>query len=93
VKRCEPLTSAISRKRVKLTANQRAILVRLFAGEREAEIAASTGRSPSTIFNTIRLIRGRLGARGEYDLMRECLCRRIVTLSEICRCSICPPIR
>jgi DNA-binding CsgD family transcriptional regulator len=84
VNRLRAQTSATPRRRVKLTANQRAILVRLFAGERETEIALSTNRSPSTIFNTIRLVRERFGARTEYDLMRECLCRRIMTLAEIC---------
>jgi DNA-binding NarL/FixJ family response regulator len=73
------------RRRIKVTPNQRAILVRLFAGEREAEIAADTGRSVSTIFNTVRLVRDQLGARTEYDLMRECLRRRIVSLTDICR--------
>jgi DNA-binding NarL/FixJ family response regulator len=68
---------------VKITKNQREILIRLFAGSRESEIAVDTDRRPSTIFNTVRHVRERLGVRTEYDLMRECLRRRIVTLDEI----------
>lgn len=66
-----------------VTANQRAILLRLFAGEDERRIAADTGRKPSTISNTVRRVRDQLGGRTEYDLMRECLRRGIVTLEEI----------
>ncbi len=68
-----------------LTENRREILVRLFAGERIAEIAKATGRSRSTIENTLAAIRQQLGARTEYDLMRECLHRRIVSFAEIMR--------
>ncbi len=66
-----------------VTANQRAILLRLFAGEDERRIAAETGRKPSTISNTVRRVRGQLGGRTAYDLMRQCLRRGIVTLEEI----------
>ncbi len=59
------------------------MLLRLFAGSSEETIAADTNRKPSTIFNTIRRVRERLGARNEYDLMRECVRRGIVTLEEI----------
>jgi DNA-binding NarL/FixJ family response regulator len=69
--------------RFTMTENQRQILLRLFAGSNEEEIAADTNRKPSTIFNTVRRVRERLGARGEYDLMRECLLRGIVTIEEI----------
>jgi DNA-binding NarL/FixJ family response regulator len=65
------------------TENQRAILLALFAGQTEEEIANETGRKPSTIHNTVRVVRQRLGARNAYDLMRECLRRGIVTLDEI----------
>jgi DNA-binding NarL/FixJ family response regulator len=68
-----------------ITENRREILVRLFAGDRIAEIAKATGRSTSTIENTVKAIREKLGARTEYDLMRECLYRRIVTFAEIMR--------
>ncbi len=68
---------------VTITENQRRILLRLFSGSSEEEIAADTNRKPSTIFNTVRRVRERLGARGEYDLMRECLRREIVTIEEI----------
>ena len=63
-----------------VTQNQRAILVRLFAGEAEDVIAAASGRKRSTIFNTVRRVRDQLGARNEYDLFRVCLRRGIVTL-------------
>ncbi len=66
-----------------VTKNQHRILVRLFAGENEQDIAAGTGRKPSTIFNTVRRVRAQLGARNEYDLMRECIRRGIVELDEI----------
>jgi DNA-binding NarL/FixJ family response regulator len=66
-----------------VTANQRAILLRLFAGEAEHEIAATSGRKSSTIFNTVRRVRDQLGARNEYDLFRKCLSRGIITLDEI----------
>jgi DNA-binding NarL/FixJ family response regulator len=65
------------------TENQRAIVLALFAGQTEEEIAHQTGRQPSTIHNTVRVVRQRLGARTAYDLMRECLRRGIVTLDEI----------
>lgn len=67
----------------KLTENQRSILLRLFAGSLEREIAAETGRHATTIFNTVLRVRAQLGARTEYDLMRECIRRGIVTLDEI----------
>ena len=66
-----------------VTENQRAILLRLFAGKTYEEVALNTGRKPVTIFNTVRRVRGQLGARTEYDLMRECIRRGIVTLDEI----------
>ncbi|MEA2665883.1 MAG: hypothetical protein QOI11_2827 [Candidatus Eremiobacteraeota bacterium] len=68
---------------ISVTENQRRILLRLFAGEDEQEIAAGTDRKPSTIFNTVRRVRTQLGARNEYDLMRECLRRGIVDLDEV----------
>jgi DNA-binding NarL/FixJ family response regulator len=69
--------------RHRVTENQRAILLRLFAGEDEEHIAASTGRKPSTIFNTIRRVRDQLDSRTTYDLMRECLRRGIVSLEDV----------
>ena len=66
-----------------VTPNQRAILLRLFAGEPEDAIAAASGRKPSTIFNTVRRVRDQLGARNEYDLFRLCVRRGIVSLREI----------
>jgi DNA-binding CsgD family transcriptional regulator len=66
-----------------VTENQRAILLRLFAGEDEKRIAADTGRTLSTISNTVRRVRDQLGGRTEYDLMRECLRRGIVSLEEV----------
>ncbi len=66
-----------------VTENQRAILLRLFAGEDEKRIAADTGRKPSTISNTVRRVRDQLGGRTAYDLMRECLRRGILTLEEV----------
>lgn len=68
---------------VAITANQRGILVRLFAGMLEREIAEQSGRKTSTIVNTVSRVRAQLGARTEYDLMRECLRRGIVGLDEI----------
>lgn len=68
---------------VTVTDNQRSILLRLFAGMLEREIAAETARQPTTIINTVLRVRAQLGARTEYDLMRECLRRGIVTLDEI----------
>jgi DNA-binding NarL/FixJ family response regulator len=68
---------------LKVTENQRSILLRLFAGGLEREIAAETGRHATTIFNTVLRVRAQLGARTEYDLMRECVRREIVTLDEI----------
>jgi DNA-binding NarL/FixJ family response regulator len=68
---------------VTITENQRQILLRLFAGRLEPEIAAETGRKPSTIFNTVRRVRDRLGARSNYHFVYQCLRRRIVTLDEI----------
>ncbi len=68
---------------VTVTDNQRSILLRLFAGMLEREIAAETARRPTTIVNTVLRVRAQLGARTEYDLMRECLRRGIVTLDEI----------
>jgi hypothetical protein len=67
----------------KVTENQRVILLRLFAGSLEREIAAETERKTTTIFNTVLRVRAQLGARTEYDLMRECIRRKIVTLDEI----------
>jgi DNA-binding NarL/FixJ family response regulator len=66
-----------------LTENRRDILVRLFAGERVGEIAARTGRSESTVQNTLRTVRKQLRARTHVDLMRESLRLGIVTLEEI----------
>ena len=68
---------------VAITDNQRKILLRLFAGMLEREIAEQSGRKASTIVNTVLRVRARLGARTEYDLMRECIRRSIVTLDEI----------
>ncbi len=67
----------------KVTDNQRRILLSLFAGRLEREIAAETGRKATTIFNTVLRVRAQIGARTEYDLMRECIRREIVTLDEI----------
>jgi DNA-binding CsgD family transcriptional regulator len=55
----------------------------LFAGERVGEIAARTGRSESTVQNTLRTVRKQLRARTHVDLMRESLRLGIVTLEEI----------
>ncbi len=66
-----------------ITENRRDILVRLFAGERVGEIAARTGRSESTVQNTLRTMRNQLQARTHVDLMRESLRLGIVTLDEI----------
>jgi DNA-binding CsgD family transcriptional regulator len=66
-----------------LTANQRSILLRLFAGKTYDEVAVENGRKPSTIFNTTRRVRGQLGIRTDFDVMRECVRRGIVTLDEI----------
>lgn len=66
-----------------VTENQRAILLRLFAGEAEAEIAVASGRKASTIINTLRRVREQLGARNKFDLFRVCLRRGIVTLEEV----------
>jgi len=55
----------------------------LFAGERVGEIAARTGRSESTVQNTLRTMRNQLQARTHVDLMRESLRLGIVTLDEI----------
>jgi DNA-binding CsgD family transcriptional regulator len=68
---------------MKITENQRQILLQLFAGYHIDEIAATTGRSRSTIFNTLRRVREQLGARNDIDLLRECARRRIVELDEI----------
>jgi DNA-binding CsgD family transcriptional regulator len=68
---------------VSITENQRQILLQLFAGSAVEEIATGTGRRPSTIGNTIRLVRKQMGARSDVDLLRECLRREIVTLDEI----------
>ncbi len=70
---------------VTITDNQRQILLRLFAGMEVDEIAAATGRKPSTIFNTLRTVRKQLGARNDVDLMRECLRRHVFKLSELYR--------
>lgn len=78
--RSEPGGASNSRT---VTENQRAILLRLFAGEDEHEVAAATGRMPSTIFNTVLRVRHQLGARSKYDLFRLCLLRGIVTLEEV----------
>lgn len=66
-----------------VTENQRQILLRLFAGSVETQIAADTNRKPSTIPNTVRRVRKQLGARTDFDLIRHCLRLRIVTLEEI----------
>ena len=66
-----------------VTPNQRAILLRLFAGEAVEEIAAATGRKPSTIANTALRVRDQLGARNTYDLFRRCLNLGVFTLAEI----------
>ncbi len=68
---------------MKITENQRRILLQLFAGYHIDEIAAATGRSTSTIFNTLRRVREQLGARNDYDLLRECARRHIVELDDI----------
>jgi DNA-binding CsgD family transcriptional regulator len=68
---------------ITITENQRHILLQLFAGSHVDEIAVATGRSSSTIFNTLRRVREQLGARNDYDLLRECLRRDIVDLDEI----------
>jgi DNA-binding CsgD family transcriptional regulator len=68
---------------VAITDNQREILLQLFAGMDVHEVAAATGRKPSTIFNTLRTVRKQLGARGDVDLMRECLRRHIFSLKTI----------
>jgi DNA-binding CsgD family transcriptional regulator len=68
---------------VTLTENQRQILLQLFAGNRVTEIAAATGRQPSTIANTIHVVRRMMGARTDVDLFRECLRRQLVALEEI----------
>jgi hypothetical protein len=68
---------------VTLTENQRQILLRLFAGSRVDEIATATRRRPSTIANTLRLVRTQLGARRDLDLRRECLRRQLVALDDI----------
>ncbi len=81
-KRTDPMDSNAA---VTLTDNQRQILLQLFAGSHIDEIASATGRKPSTIFNTVRTVRKQLGARNDFDLMRECLRRRIVTLGEVYR--------
>jgi DNA-binding NarL/FixJ family response regulator len=70
---------------ISITENQRQILLHLFAGSVVDEIATATGRRPSTIGNTIRLVRKQLGARSDVDLLRECLRRHIVKLGEIYR--------
>lgn len=72
-----------STRDVAITDNQRSILLRLFAGMLEREIAEQTGRKANTIVNTLLRVRSQLGARTEYDLMRECIRRGIVTLDEI----------
>jgi DNA-binding NarL/FixJ family response regulator len=66
-----------------ITENQRGILLWLFAGCKEAEIAAATGRKRSTIYNTLKALRDQLAARTGIDLMRGCLRRGVVTLDEI----------
>jgi DNA-binding CsgD family transcriptional regulator len=68
---------------VQITENQRQIMLRLFAGSTIDEIAADTGRRPSTIGNTVRRVREQLGARNDYDLFLQCLRHRFVKLSEI----------
>lgn len=68
-----------------ITDNQRQILLQVFAGMDVREIAAATGRTASTIGNTLRTVRKQLGARNDVDLMRECLRRRIFTLGQITR--------
>jgi DNA-binding NarL/FixJ family response regulator len=66
-----------------LTENRREILLRLFAGEDLEEIAKATGRSRSTIANTLVTIRKRLGASTAYELVIAALSRGIVTLADI----------
>jgi DNA-binding CsgD family transcriptional regulator len=66
-----------------LTANQRSILLRLFAGKTYDEVSIENGRRPSTIFSTTRRVRVQLGIRTDFDVMRECVRRGIVTLDEI----------
>ncbi len=68
---------------VALTENQRQILLQMFAGNRVTEIAAATGRQPSTIANTIHVVRRLMGARTDVDLFRECLRRQLVALEDI----------
>jgi DNA-binding CsgD family transcriptional regulator len=68
---------------VTLTENKRRILLHMFAGCRVTEIAAATGRSPSTIANTIQGVRKQMGLRTDVDLLRECLRRQLVTLEDI----------
>jgi DNA-binding CsgD family transcriptional regulator len=68
---------------VTLTENKHRILLLMFAGSRVTEIAAATGRSPSTIANTIQGVRKQMGLRTDVDLLRECLRRQLVTLDEI----------
>jgi DNA-binding CsgD family transcriptional regulator len=68
---------------VTLTENQRQILLQMFAGNRVTEIAAATGRQPSTIANTIHVVRKLMGARTDVDLLRECLRRELVALEEV----------
>ena len=79
----KPLGAAVGSPGVRVTENQRQILLQLFAGSQVDEIATETGRRPSTIGNTIRLVRKQLGARNDVDLLRECLRHRIVSLPEI----------
>jgi DNA-binding CsgD family transcriptional regulator len=83
VKRANPPRATASGAAVTLTENQRQILLRMFAGCLANEIAAATGRKPSTISNTLQTIRTLIGARTDLDLMHECLRRQLVTLDEI----------
>jgi DNA-binding CsgD family transcriptional regulator len=68
---------------MKTTENERQILLQLFAGYQIDEIAAAAGSSTSAIADTLRGLREQLGARTDYDLLRECARRRIVELDEI----------
>jgi DNA-binding CsgD family transcriptional regulator len=68
---------------VTLTDKKRRILLLMFAGCRVREIAVVSGRSQSTIANTIQAVRKQLNVRTDVDLFRECLARRLVTLKEV----------
>jgi DNA-binding CsgD family transcriptional regulator len=67
----------------RLTPHRRGLLLRLFAGDTPAQIAADLGRSRSTITNQIARARARLGVTRDVDALVECLALGIVTLDEI----------